>query len=293
MHVESVSVLDFRNLANFEVGLGPGINLLWGANGAGKTNLLEATYMALVGRSCRTRDDRETIAFGKGLSRVEATVAADGHRHTFLCSISRADGRRHLLDGAPTGPQSADQRPPVAVFMPDRLALIKGPPATRRSHLDGFWTALWPSRAESRRRYSRALAQRNSLLGRIRAGVGSADTLDAWDAELATAGVQLIANRAGATERLAPAFAAAAAALGLAEDASIGYRPAAMRATPSSWPPSSRSGARGISPAATPAGAHITTTSRSSRRAARCAATAARANSEQPCSGCCSPSATR
>jgi DNA replication and repair protein RecF len=223
--VESLSVLDFRNLANFEVGLGPGINLLWGANGAGKTNLLEATYMALVGRSCRTRDDRETIAFGQGLSRVEATVESDGHRHTFLCSISRADGRRHLLDGAATGPQSADQRPPVAVFMPDRLALVKGPPANRRSHLDGFWTALWPSRAETRKRYSRALAQRNALLGRIRAGAASPATLDAWDAELAATGVELISNRAEATDRLAPAFAAAAASLGLAEDASIAYRP--------------------------------------------------------------------
>jgi DNA replication and repair protein RecF len=223
--VESVSVLDFRNLAEFEVGLGPGINLLWGSNGAGKTNLLEATYMALVGRSCRTRDDRETIAFGHSLSRTEATVADGTHRRTFLCSISRADGRRHLIDGAATDAQSAEQRPPVAVFMPDRLALVKGPPANRRSHLDGFWTALWPSRGEVRRRYSRALAQRNALLGRIRAGVVSAETLDSWDAELATAGVELIANRSEAVGRLAPAFESAAAALGLAEDAALAYRP--------------------------------------------------------------------
>jgi DNA replication and repair protein RecF len=225
MHVESVSVLDFRNLAGFEVGLAPGVNLLWGSNGAGKTNLLEATYMALVGRSCRTRDDRETIAFGQSLSRTEAVVADDGHRATFLCSISRADGRRHLVDGTATTAESSDRRPPVAVFMPDRLTLVKGPPAGRRSHLDGFWTALWPSRAESRRRYSRALAQRNALLGRIRAGVGSADTLDSWDAELAAAGIDLIANRQAAVERLAPAFEAAAASLGLAEDASVAYRP--------------------------------------------------------------------
>jgi DNA replication and repair protein RecF len=223
--VESVTVLDFRNLASFEVGLGPGVNLLWGSNGAGKTNLLEATYMALVGRSCRTRDDRETIAFGHSLSRTEATVGDGQHHHTFLCSVSRAEGRRHLVDGTPTGPQSADQRPPVAVFMPDRLALIKGPPANRRSHLDGFWTALWPSRAEVRKRYSRALAQRNALLGRIRAGAASTATLDSWDAELAAAGIELIANRREATERLAPAFEGAAASLGLAEDASIVYRP--------------------------------------------------------------------
>ena len=225
MVVESVSVLDFRNLANFEVGLGTGVNLLWGSNGAGKTNLLEATYMALVGRSCRTRDDRETIAFGESLSRTEAVVADAGHRSTFLCSISRGEGRRHLVDATPTTAQSAEQRPPVAVFMPDRLALIKGPPANRRNHLDGFWSALWPARAETRRRYSRALAQRNALLSRIRGGGASLATLDSWDAELAAAGVDLIRHRTDATARLMPAFGAAAEALGLAADASIGYRP--------------------------------------------------------------------
>ena len=127
--------------------------------------------MALAGRSCRTRDDRETIAFGESLARTEATVADGAHRREFLCSVSRGDGRRHLVDGAAAGPQSADLRPALAVFMPDRLALVKGPPAGRRAHLDGFCAALWPTRAETRRRYARALAQRNALLGRIRAGV--------------------------------------------------------------------------------------------------------------------------
>jgi DNA replication and repair protein RecF len=223
--VESVSTLDFRNLSACEVELGPGVNLLWGPNGAGKTNLLEATYTALAGRSCRTRDDRETIAFGRPLSRAEATVSAAGYEHRFLSSVSRTDGRRHLLDGAAAGPEAAEMRPALAVFMPDRLALVKGPPAGRRTHLDGFCVALWPGRAEARRRYSRSLAQRNALLGRIRAGAASSATLDAWDLELAGAGVELIAIRAEAVERLAPIFAASSAALGLEPSASLRYRP--------------------------------------------------------------------
>ena len=91
--------------------------------------------------------------------------------------------------------------------MPDRLALVKGPPAGSRNHLDGFCAALWPSRGEARRRYSRALAQRNSLLGRIRAGAAARGrSLDAWDLELATAGVELSADpRRRRVERLAPA----------------------------------------------------------------------------------------
>ncbi|MGH2987853.1 MAG: AAA family ATPase, partial [Solirubrobacterales bacterium] len=223
--VESVRVLDLRNLAACEVELAPGLNLVWGPNGAGKTNLLEATYMALTGRSCRTRDDREAIAFGKPLARAEAGVLAQGQRRSFLCAISRSEGRRHLLDGAPAGPESASLRPALAVFMPDRLALVKGPPAGRRAHLDGFCAALWPSRTETRRRYSRALAQRNALLGRIRAGAAEPGSLDAWDRELASSGLELIADRREAIELLAPAFEQAAAGLGLAADASLRYRP--------------------------------------------------------------------
>jgi DNA replication and repair protein RecF len=223
--VESVSVLGFRNLAAFEVELGPGLNLLWGSNGAGKTNLLEATYTALAGRSCRTRADRETIVFGGSLARSEAVVATDGQRRHFLTSITRTEGRRHLVDNTPAGPEAAALRPALAVFMPDRLALIKGPPAGRRTHLDGFCAALWPWRAEVKRRYSRSLAQRNALLGRIRAGRADGATLDAWDLELATAGVELIATRTEAVDRLAEPFELAATSLGLEGGATLRYRP--------------------------------------------------------------------
>ena len=65
MLVTRIRVLGFRNLRAQEVELGPRISLLWGLNGSGKTNLLEALYMALAGRSCRTRTERETIAFGE------------------------------------------------------------------------------------------------------------------------------------------------------------------------------------------------------------------------------------
>ena len=160
-----------------ELELGEGVTLLHGPNGAGKTNLLEALYMALTGRSCRTRAERETIAFGEPLARAEAVV-----------EDARRAPRVPLRGGSRGGPpasgerlrrppaDAASLRPALAVFMPDRLALVKGPPAARRSHLDGFVAALHPARAEARRRYARALAQRNALLGRIRAGARGART---------------------------------------------------------------------------------------------------------------------
>ena len=225
MRVESLATLGFRNLARVELALGNGVTLLHGPNGAGKTNLLEALYMALAGRSCRTRGERETIAFGEPLARAEAVVAESGERRRFLCAVDRSDGRRHLLNGSPAPPDASGLRPALAVFMPDRLALVKGPPAARRSHLDGFVAALHPARTEARRRYARALAQRNALLGRIRAHGGAPDSLDAWDAELAGAGVELIATRAAAADELAPRFAEAAGELGLGGDAELEYRP--------------------------------------------------------------------
>ena len=292
MVVESVDVRDFRNLAPCEVALGPGLNLIWGENGAGKTNLLEATYSALAGRSCRTRDDRETIAFGQSLARSEAVVADAGQRRTFLCSVSRADGRRHLVDGSPAGAESAALRPALAVFMPDRLALVKGPPAGRRAHLDGFCAALWPSRGEARRRYSRALAQRNSLLGRIRARPRR-------DREPRRVGPRARRGRGRADRRSAPRrwsgspppSPPAAEALGLP-----GARPplptpqrgdtaAAARRRAGRAP---RGGHRARLHRA---GARTTTSSPSRPAAAPCAATAPRASSAPRCWRSCSPSA--
>lgn len=242
MLVRELRTLGFRNLAAGTAELSDGITLVWGENGAGKTNLLEALYTGLAGRSPRTRSERETIAFGEPLARVEVEVedveatrprsAGTTRPRTFLFAISRDGERRHLVDGGSAGPEHAELRPPIAVFMPDRLILVKGPPAARRAHLDRFWTALWPARAEVRRRYAGALAQRNALLGRIRAGDGDRGSLDAWDRELASAGSELMEVRAEAAERAHAPFARAAGELGLPAEAELRYRPRSDAADP-------------------------------------------------------------
>jgi DNA replication and repair protein RecF len=227
MRVRRVSTLAFRNLADATAELGAGVTLVWGANAAGKTNLLEALYLGLAGRSPRTKADREAIAFGKPLARVEVDVEEDaGEERTFLCAIERAGERRHIVDGrAVDGAAQAELRPALAVFMPDRLVLVKGPPAARRAHLDRFAAALWPARSEPRRRYGRALAQRNALLARVRAGQAGEASLDAWDAELAAAGTELIEVRTEVCGAIEGHYSEAAGDLGLEGDVALRYRP--------------------------------------------------------------------
>jgi DNA replication and repair protein RecF len=226
--VTAVEARPVRNLSDVRVELADGIVSLVGPNGAGKTNLLEALYFALTGRSFRTSDRRELIPFGGRLARATATVRGDdGVERELLAAVSREEGRRHLLDGNAADPATiARHRPPVAVFWPDRLALIKGPPAERRAHLDAYVAARWPSRAELRRLYGKALAQRNALLARLAAGRGAGD-LEVWDASLAAAAAELVGARAAAVEELAPRFSAAAADLGLELKGSLEYAPRA------------------------------------------------------------------
>ncbi len=228
MLVTAIEATPLRSLAGARVELGEGIVSLIGPNGAGKTNLLEALYFALTGRSFRTSDRRELIPFGGQFARAEATLRdEDGVEHRLLASVSRADGRRHLLDGSPADPaEIASQRPPVAVFAPDRLTLIKGPPGERRAHIDRYIAARRPSHAPLRQRYGQALAQRNALISRLAAGHGSAD-LAVWDQALADAAAALVESRREAVDELSPPFAAAAADLGLAGEASLEYAPRA------------------------------------------------------------------
>lgn len=233
MLVRRLRVRDFRTYATADVRLGPRLTVAHGRNGAGKTNLLEALYFGCTARSCRTSNEREVLRFGAEAARVEVSTTDDaGHEHELFVGFQPGEEKRIRVDGAPVERLlDAPGRPLVSVFLPERLELVKGPPALRRSHLDALVTGLWPTRAHTRRQYSAALAQRNALLGRLRAGASRA-SMGAWDLELARHGVALRDNRARAVGVVAERFAAIAAELGLEGDAELRYRPRSSAATP-------------------------------------------------------------
>lgn len=233
--LSTVELRDFRCYEHASVELGERLTVVHGDNGAGKSSFLEAICFALTGRSPRTRNDRELVRFGAAASRVRVELAGDdGERHElsvgFGSDVGEAGLQRRLrFDGATWEKISTiPHKPLVIVFAPDRLELINGPPAIRRAHLDHLTAALWPVRGEDRVAYARALAQRNGLLGRIRARAvsrASAErSLATWDAQLVRHAVRLTESRSAALDEIAPRFAEECARLGLTGAATIVLR---------------------------------------------------------------------
>ena len=231
MVVTRLRLRDFRTYASAQVELGERLTVVHGPNGAGKTNLLEALYFGCTGRSCRTSNEREVVRFDAPAARVEVQGHDRDGEHELSVGFQPGEAKRFRVDGAPAERLiDAPHRPLVSVFLPDRLELVKGPPALRRAHLDQLVAALWPARASTRRAYSQALAQRNALIARVRAGA-SRSALAAWDQELARHGIALRDDRASAVALLRERFATAASELGLAGAAELRYRPRSRAAT--------------------------------------------------------------
>ena len=223
--VRRVELRDFRNYERAQLDLAAGVTVISGPNGAGKTNLLEAIYFGLTGRSCRTSNEREMVRHGGSVTRVALETEDDVGAHLLEAGFEPGETKRLRVDGALVeGLANSTARPLVSVFMPERLELVRGAPSARRAHLDQLVTALWPGRAPTRASYSRALAQRNALLARVRAGIVAAELLDPWDAELARHGAQLMSDREQAVVAVAESFAARAQELGLPQPAEVTYR---------------------------------------------------------------------
>jgi DNA replication and repair protein RecF len=226
MPVTTVSMRNFRSYEAATAHLDTDLTVLTGPNGAGKTNLLEAVYYGCTGRSCRTTNDREVVKFGAPATRVVVGFDSSSSSHEIAVGFAPGEAKRMTLDGS-TIERLVDcsVRPLVSVFLPDRIGLVKGAPALRRSHLDQLVIALWPARGDSRRAYSQNLAQRNALLLRVRAGRASRTSLAAWDAQLAEHALALMDDRRRAIEQTTEDFGRMCALLGLDGDPALGYRP--------------------------------------------------------------------
>lgn len=219
MFVTHLSLADFRSYASVEVPLSAGVTVFTGANGQGKTNLVEAVeYLATLG-SHRVATEAPLVRFGAERALVRARVQAgiDDDRSLLLeVEIIAGKANRASLNRAPLR-RARDILGALRVvfFSPEDLAFVKGEPSARRRFIDDLITARWPRMAGVRADYDKVLRQRSTLLkslsGRGPRAVSpdAASTLDVWDAQLATWGAEILAARLVTLDELTPLLASA------------------------------------------------------------------------------------
>ncbi len=205
MLVNGISLSNYRNYRDIQIDFHPMLNIITGRNAQGKTNILEALFYTVTGKSHRTGLDKELILWGENFFRI--TLFGEKFSGRIKIEIStRADGKKILkVNGQPRKKLSELIGVINAVlFSPEDMMLVKGGPSVRRRYLDIEISQVSPYYCHSLSNYNRILSQRNSLLKAVREGEESEDLLSVWDMQLAEYGVNIIKKRKEVIQKLTP-----------------------------------------------------------------------------------------
>lgn len=195
MVVKSLSFENYRNLKNSTVFPIDGINVIYGDNAQGKTNLIECLWLFTGGRSFRGSKDGELISFGKDFSKIKLCFNSCGRDQTIEINI-RNNRRNAVLNDVPKNYISQIIGSFCAVvFSPNHLTLIKNGPEERRNFIDGAICQIKPSYASALSKYRRVLNERNALLKDIPRHRELEDTLDIWNERLSLEGAVIAYER--------------------------------------------------------------------------------------------------
>ncbi|TME69978.1 MAG: DNA replication/repair protein RecF [Chloroflexi bacterium] len=226
MRLRRLQLKNHRNYAQLDLSPGAGVNVFIGANGQGKTNLLEAVAMLALSSSPRARRESELVGpVGPG-SRIEAAIE-DGALTRELAIALDVEGERTKrtieVDGARRRAFDLPGNFRVTLFWPDDLGLVKAGPELRRRFLNQMLVQVEPGHARALAALRRILEQRNSLLKRIAGGEGGEDTLQAWDQELVKVATEIVDARAKAVSELEPVAARCHRQIAVGERLEIRY----------------------------------------------------------------------
>ncbi|MET3808120.1 DNA replication and repair protein RecF [Nakamurella sp. UYEF19] len=220
--------------------LDPGVNVLIGRNGAGKTNLVEALgYLATLS-SHRVASDAPLIRRGAERAIIRAAVVSDGRELLLEAEITAGKANRARINRAPvTRARDILGVLRTVLFAPEDLALVRGDPSERRRFLDEVLIMRTPRLAGVRSDYDRVLKQRSALLKSAGRGRGGADlsTLDVWDEHLAASGAALLLARMELVLEITPHVVAAYSDLAPSSEAiDLLYRSSLGEAMPGPTP---------------------------------------------------------
>jgi len=227
LHLTAVTIRRFRNIEALEWQPAPGLNLIWGENGQGKTNLLEAIHVALTGRSFRTHRDEDFLPWNAASDPADPTLAQvvierrGAPRR--LRAIMAKGCKRAFVDDRWL-PRLADLwgEAIVVTFIPEEAGLLKGPPAPRRRFLDIVLSQISRPYLEHLQHYNQALRQLNAAY-KLASERQAREHARAYYPALARAGASLIAARARRLREAAQPMSERYGALGGSGDLSLRY----------------------------------------------------------------------
>jgi DNA replication and repair protein RecF len=238
VYVDHLSLADYRSYPSVDVALSDGVSVFVGANGQGKTNLVEAIEYLSTLSSHRVASEVPLVRVGAERAIVRAGVRAgleDERRILLEVEITPGRSNRARLNRSPLKrPRDLIGMLRTVVFSPEDLSIVKGDPATRRAFLDALVVNRWPRMAGVRADYDRILKQRNTLLksmsgrsGRAGADEYAATTLEVWSGQLAEVGADLWSARLDTLADLTPHSAEAYAGIAPMNNvATVNYRSA-------------------------------------------------------------------
>jgi DNA replication and repair protein RecF len=196
-------VFQYRNFTQQEIQFSPGVNLLVGGNGQGKTNLLEAVYFLGYGKSFRTAIPRECIQHGHNQCRIGGTIGEGEIVRELHVAISPSEKKLFISGKAAFLDEFAGNLH-VLAFTNEHLAIVRGGPKERRAFLDRAMITLFPGHLRLLASFGRAVKQRNRMLSAARASGKEIDSrlVDSWDEALIQEGSRIAWNRSRYVDEL-------------------------------------------------------------------------------------------
>lgn len=208
MYVKNLRLSNFRNYKTLELALQPGVNLIYGSNGQGKTNLVEAINFFASLSSHRVAGTTPLIRVGSDSAVISLDLAHQERELTLEFELnSNSANRARLNKAAVQKPKDILGYLNSVIFAPEDLDIVKRDPSNRRAFVDQLIIQLTPRMLGVYGDYERVLKQRNTLLKSARATgtKGTAlSTLEAWDQSLIQLGSEIIAERVRLVEKLTP-----------------------------------------------------------------------------------------
>lgn len=222
MFIKHLSLANFRNYATAEIELKPGVNLLVGPNGQGKTNLVEAIRYLSTLSSHRVAGYQPLIRQDQGQAIVRALASYEERDVLVELELNRDSPNKARVNKSPAQ-KVRDILGYVnsVTFAPEDLDIVKRDPSNRRAFIDELVVQVWPRFAGVYADFERVLKQRNTLLKTARqtGAKGSAlSTLDAWDQSLVSYGSEIVSARIDLIERLRPHLFAAYQSIAIANN---------------------------------------------------------------------------